>query len=50
MNLEFIKFAFAVMVSSGTAYSAIRTDLVELKVTSAYSISRIEKIEKKLEK
>lgn len=50
MNLEFVKFAFAILASAGTAYSAIRSDLVELKVTSAYSVARIEKIEHRLEK
>lgn len=47
---DLIKFGVTVLVAAGSAYTAIRTDLVELKVTSAYSVARIEKIEKRLEK
>jgi hypothetical protein len=50
MNADLLKLMIAVLASTGTAYSAIRADLAELKVTSAYSVSRIEKIEHRLEK
>lgn len=50
MNSELVKFAFAILASTGTAYTAIRTDLVELKVTAVYTAERLTKIEHKLEK
>jgi hypothetical protein len=50
MNAELVKYIFAILASTGTAYTAIRTDLVELKVTSSYLAIRLDKVERALEK
>lgn len=50
MNAEFLKFAVSVVAAAMSAYSAIRSDLVEQKIRIEYHTKQIDTIERKLEK